>query len=143
VTISVRERTPVLAVANGSGYELIDRFGVPVEQVGRPPVGMPRLTMPLGAATAGAASVAALRGSPAVYAAAEVLQELPASVGREVTEVAAPDASDVTLTLGDGVTIVWGAPVRAAEKARELGVLMRIHARSYDVSSPGTAMTGG
>lgn len=143
VTISVRERTPVLAVASGSGYELIDKFGVPVEQVSRPPGGMPRLTTPAAAPTAGPASVAALRGSPAVYAAAEVLRELPASVGRQVAEVAAPDASDVTLTLGDGVTIVWGAPVRPAEKAKELSVLMRTHARSYDVSAPETAMTGG
>jgi cell division protein FtsQ len=87
--------------------------------------------------------VAALRGSPAVYAAAGVLRELPASIGRQVTEVAALDASDVTLTLGDGITIVWGGTDRPAEKAKELSVLMRTHARSYDISAPETAMTGG
>ncbi len=138
VKISVRERTPVLAVASGSGYELLDKFGVPVEQTARPPGRMPRLVLP-----AGAGSVAALPGSPAVFAAAEVLHELPPNLTGQVTEVAAPAASDVTLTLGDGITIVWGGTDRPAEKAKELGVLMRTHARSYDVSAPGTAMTGG
>jgi cell division protein FtsQ len=142
VTISVRERTPVLAVASGSGYQLIDKFGVPVEQAARAPAGTPRLMM-AGSPAAGAVSVASLRGSPAVYAAAGVLRELPAGLLRQVTEVAAPDPSDVTLTLADGITIVWGSTGRAAEKAKELGVLMHTHARSYDVSAPETAMTGG
>lgn len=143
VTISVRERTPVLAVASGNGYQLIDKFGVPVEQAARTPGGMPRLMMAAGSPAAGAGSVASLRGSPAVYAAAGVLRELPAGLVRQVTEVAAPDPSDVTLTLADGITIVWGSTDRAAEKAKELGVLMHTHARSYDVSAPETAMTGG
>jgi len=143
VTISVRERTPVLAVASGNGYQLIDKFGVPVEQAARTPGGTPRLMMAGGSPAAGAGSVASLRGSPAVYAAAGVLRELPAGLVRQVTEVAAPDPSDVTLTLADGITIVWGSTDRAAEKVKELGVLMHTHARSYDVSAPGTAMTGG
>ncbi len=143
VTISVRERTPVLAVASGNGYELIDRFGVPVEQAARSTGGMPRLMMAGGSPAAGAGSVASLRGSPTVYAAASVLGELPAGLARQVTEVAAADPSDVTLTLAGGITIVWGSTDRAAEKAKELGVLMHTHARSYDVSAPGTAMTGG
>jgi cell division protein FtsQ len=138
VTISVHERIPVLAVASGGGYELIDKFGVPVEQVTRPPAGMPDLTMPGSAEPA-----ASLRGSPAVYAAASVLRELPASLTGQVTQVTAPDAADVSLTLANGDTIVWGGPDRAAEKAKELTVLMQTHARSYDVSAPGSAMTGG
>lgn len=142
VTISVRERTPVLAVASSSGYQLIDKFGVPVEQVTQPPGGMPRLTAAAGS-PAGDGSVSSLRGSPAVYAAAVVLRELPAGLARLVIGVAAPDASDVTLTLPHGITIVWGSTARGAEKAKELGVLMRTHARSYDVSAPETAMTGG
>jgi cell division protein FtsQ len=143
VTISVRERTPVLAVASGNGYQLIDKFGVPVEQAAQPPGGLPRLMMAAGSPAAGAGSVASLRGSPAVYASARVLRELPAGLARQVTEVAAPAASDVTLTLSGGITIVWGSADRAAEKAKELGVLMHTHARSYDVSAPETAMTGG
>jgi cell division protein FtsQ len=147
VTISVRERTPVLAVASGRGYQLIDKFGVAVEPAG-PPLRMPRFVLPPGSQSAGSQSagsraLASLRGSPAVYAAAAVLRELPASLASKVTEVAAPSPSDVTLTLSGGITIVWGGTDRPAAKAKELGVLMRIRARSYDVSAPGTAMTGG
>jgi cell division protein FtsQ len=158
VTITVRERTPVLAVASGGGYQLIDKFGVAVEQAARPPLRVPRFTLAAGSQpagsqpagsqtagsqTAGAGFVAALRGSPAVYAAAAVLRELPASLTGQVADVTAPNASDVTLTLADGITIVWGGTDRPAAKAKELGVLMRTHARSYDVSAPETAMTGG
>lgn len=143
VTISVRERTAVLAVASGSGYQLIDRFGVPVQQAAQPPQRMPRLTLTAGPEPAAAVSAASLRGSPAVFAAAGVLRELPASLAGQVTEVAAPSASDVTLMLSDGITIVWGGTDRPAEKAKELGVLMHTHARRYDVSAPETAMTGG
>jgi cell division protein FtsQ len=167
VTISVRERTPVLAVASGRGYQLIDKFGVAVEAA-RPPLRMPRFVLPpgsqsaasqsagsqsaasqsagsqsAGSQSAGSQALASLRGSPAVYAAAAVLRELPTSLASKVTEVAAPSPSDVTLTLSGGVTIVWGGTDRPAAKARELGLLMRIRARSYDVSAPGTAMTGG
>jgi len=142
VTISVRERTPVLAVASGRGYQLIDRFGVAVEAA-RPPLRMPRFVLPPGSQSAGSQALASLRGSPEVYAAAAVLRELPASLASKVAEVAAPSPSDVRLTLSGGVTIVWGSTDRPAAKARELGVLMRIRARSYDVSAPETAMTGG
>jgi cell division protein FtsQ len=147
VTISVRERTPVLAVASGRGYQLIDKFGVAVEPAS-PPLRMPRFVLPPGSQSAGSQSagsqaLASLRGSPAVYAAAAVLRELPASLASKVTAVAAPSPSDVTLTLAGGITIVWGGTDRPAAKAKELGVLMRIRARSYDVSAPGTAMTGG
>jgi len=145
LTISVRERTPVLAVPSGRGYQLIDRFGVPVLQAATRPKRMPRLTLQPGpAGSAGAVvAIASLRDSPAVYAAAAVLRELPARLAARVTTVAAPSASDVTLTLADGVTIVWGGPDRPVAKAKELTVLMHTHARSYDVSAPETAMTGG
>jgi cell division protein FtsQ len=136
--IAVRERTPVLAVASGGGYQLIDRFGVPVLQAARPPARMPRFVLP-----AGSAAVASLQGSPEVYAAAVVLRELPANLASEVTEVTAPSLSDVTLTLANGVSIVWGGTDRPDAKAKELGVLMRGHAHSYDVSAPESAMTGG
>ena len=42
-----------------------------------------------------------------------------------------------------GVVVVWGSPARGAQKARELVVLMSTHARYYDVSAPGTAVTRG
>ena len=55
--------------------------------------------------------------------------------------VTAPSPDQVTLQLRSGVTVVWGGPGDAAAKARELAILMRTHARYYDVSSPATAVT--
>ena len=47
------------------------------------------------------------------------------------------------MTLADRSVVVWGSTGRAKEKAKELTVLMHRHARSYDVSDPGTVMVSG
>jgi hypothetical protein len=41
------------------------------------------------------------------------------------------------------VTVLWGGVGRAAQKSGELILLLRTHARYYDVSDPGTAVTQG
>jgi cell division protein FtsQ len=138
VTIAVTERTPALAVSAGTSYQLIDKFGVVVESASRRPPGLPLLQV-----AAGPVSGPALRGSPAVYAAAAVLHELPHYLARSVVSVQAPSASEVTLKLTRGITVVWGGTDRAGQKARELALLMRTNARTYNVSAPGTAVTGG
>jgi cell division protein FtsQ len=138
VLISVTERVPALAVPVSQGYDLIDKYGVVVESVSEQPLDTPTLNLPTGSA-----QPAALRGNPAVYAAAVVVRELPRYLARQLVSVRAPSSTEVTLRLSDGVSIVWGGTGRAAEKAKELAVLMRTHARSYDVSAPGTAVTSG
>jgi len=135
IVISVQERTPVFAVPSGTGYQLMDRFGVGLWYVRRPH-GRPVFDRPA------AADLAALRGSPAVQAAATVLSELPPRLARSVRDVTAPSADAVTLRLRSGVTIVWGGTGQSAAKSRELAILMRGHARYYDVSDPRTAVTG-
>jgi cell division protein FtsQ len=113
-----------------------------VESSSRRPPALP--TLELSAVPgSGPVSVPELRGSPAVYAAAVVLHELPRYLARSVVSLQAPSATEVTLRLARGITIVWGGTDRAAQKSRELAVLMRTHARSYNVSAPGTAVTGG
>jgi cell division protein FtsQ len=136
IVISVQERTAVLAVPRGGGYELIDKFGVILRQAARRPHGMPVLHPPA------AALPSSLRGSPAVLAAAAVLRELPVRLARSVRTIDAPDADTVTLRLRGGITIVWGGTGQRAAKARELAILMRGHARYYDVSDPQTPVTG-
>jgi hypothetical protein len=84
-----------------------------------------------------------LRGNPAVRAAATVLRELPPVIAHRVRAVLAPTASEVWVRLAGGVVIVWGDTSRPAEKAKELDLLMHTHARRYDVSAPGTAVTQG
>ncbi len=137
VLISVTERTLALAVPSGHDFELIDKDGVVVESVSEQPLDMPVLDLPPGT------QPSALRGSPDVYAAAMVVRELPRYLARSLVSVQAPSAGEVTLRLSHGVSIIWGGTDRAAEKAKELAVLMRTHARTYDVSAPGTAVTGG
>ena len=134
VVIAVRERTSALAVArSGGGFDLIDADGVIVQSAAARPAGLPLFTT-----TAAASS---LRGDPDVAAAAAVLGELPASLRSSVASVIAPSPDQVTLSLGTGVTILWGGADDAAAKARELAILMQTRARSYDVSSPATAVT--
>jgi cell division protein FtsQ len=60
-----------------------------------------------------------------------------------VTEVAAPSAETVALTLRDGVHIVWGNAQDGARKAVVLIALMRTRARLYDVSVPEAPVTHG
>jgi cell division protein FtsQ len=145
IVITVHERTPVLAVrvqeaqgvqgAQGTqeaSYDLIDPAGVVVRSARTRPAGMPVFQ-----ATVAPGS---LRGNPGV-AAVTVLHEVPASLARTVAAVAAPSAQSVKLGLSNGITIVWGDTSEAREKAAELTILMRTHARYYDVSAPGTAVT--
>ncbi|HEY6276184.1 MAG TPA: FtsQ-type POTRA domain-containing protein [Streptosporangiaceae bacterium] len=139
VVITVRPRTPVFAVAGAGDYALVDAFGVDVRLSARRPPSLPLLTV----GGPGAPLTGTLRGNQAVRAAAQVLAELPRSIAHRVRAVAAVNASDVSVRLTGGVVVVWGSPGRAAQKARELAVLMRTHARYYDVSAPGTAVTRG
>jgi len=135
VVITVRERTPVLAVASPGGFALIDRFGVVVSHVARIPPGMTLL--------APAPDPASLRGSAAVRAAVTVLRQLPPRIHSLVRAVAATSPGAVTLDLRNGITIVWGGTDRPAAKAAELALLMRTKASSYDLSDPHTAVAGG
>jgi cell division protein FtsQ len=131
VVIAVQERQPALAVPVTGGFDLVDPSGVVVQQVKKQPRRLPRF-IPAGP----------LPGNPGLRAAASVLRELPRPIARRVTSVTAPTPNAVALHLSRGVTVDWGSPGLAAQKARVLAILMRTHARSYDVSAPGSATTG-
>jgi cell division protein FtsQ len=130
IVINITERTPVIAISDAGKYDLADRFGIVVVSASQRPPRLPLFT------TSGA-----IRGSPAVAAAVAVLHELPAPMPGRVMSITAPTADDVTLHLTGGVTVVWGSPAGAAAKQRILAVLMRTHARYYDVSAPSVATT--
>ena len=136
VVIAVRERTPALAVASGGGFALIDRFGVVIGHVASRPPGMTLLT-------SAPVDLASLRGSPAIQAAVTVLRQLPPSIRRLVSAVAAPSANAVTLDLKHGITVLWGGTDQRAAKAAELTILMRTNASFYNLADPDTAVTGG
>ena len=142
VVITVQERTPALAVASGRGYVLIDKFGVAVVRVARRPPGMVVLSWPSSSAAPSPPALASLRGSPAVLAAVTVLHQLPPRILALVRWLAAPSASAVTLDLRGGITVQWGGTDRSTAKAAELAILMRTKATYYDLSDPGSAVTG-
>jgi cell division protein FtsQ len=131
LVITVVERKPALAIPAGSGYDVVDQTGVILQQLASRPAGLPRF-VPVGA----------LPGNPGLRAAASVVRSLPSSVARRVRSVTAPTADAVTLHLAHGVTVDWGSTGLTAQKERVLTILMRTHAHYYDVSAPGTAVTG-
>ena len=78
--------------------------------------------------------------------------ELSPALTRQVAEVSAsqvqagpggtPGETDqVLLGLRDGTTVLWGGTDGAAQKNRELAVLLSGGARYIDVSAPGTVVT--
>jgi cell division protein FtsQ len=141
LVITVRERVPVVAVRMAAGgYDLVDADGVIVRWATTRPVELPLFltTMPGGA----------LRGDPGLAQTSAVLSELPSWLSRSVTEVTVGGAvasqgaqQQVTLYLSDHKTVVWGGTDRAAQKDKELAILMRDPGRYFDVSAPGTAVT--
>jgi cell division protein FtsQ len=135
VVITIRARTPALAVAADGGFDLVDRFGVVVSHVATRPAGMVLLDT--------TAAPASLRDSPAVRAAATVLGQLPQPIRRRVRAVVAPSPDAVTLDLRGGITVLWGGTDRAAAKTKELQILIPTRAKSYNLSDPGTVVTGG
>jgi cell division protein FtsQ len=135
IVIVIRQRTAAFAVPAQGGYDVVDGFGVDLAWRQKRPPGLPVLLAPAG-------PVAALRGSQAVLAAGRVLQSLPVRLRHLVTGVRAPGPATVTLILRGGATVLWGGTDRAVAKADELVILLRTRARYYDVSDPGTAVTG-
>jgi cell division protein FtsQ len=115
------------------GYALVDPFGVSIRDVTQKPPGLPVLTVDT--------TSRSLRGSPAVHAAAAVLAELPRRVAKQVRDVTTGGPNDVSVQLANGSVVVWGGAERGKIKAKELRILLRRHARVYDVSGVGTAMT--
>jgi cell division protein FtsQ len=151
LVITVRERVPVVAVRmSGGGYDLVDPDGVIVRWSAARPGALPLfLTTVPGSA---------LRGDPGLAVTSAVLGELPPWLSKSVTEVSAAGTGAgtgtgtgttagvgagelVTLYLSGGKTVVWGGADRAAQKDRELTVLMRNPGRYFDVSAQGTAVT--
>jgi cell division protein FtsQ len=138
LVIAVTERVPVMAVRMaGGGYDLVDQTGVIVRWARTLPAGLPLLKTTLPGA--------ALHGSAEVATAADVLAELSPWLARQVTALqAAPVAEgteQVTLDLRGGKTVQWGSPGDAAQKNRELAILLPRSAHQVDVSTPGTVVT--
>lgn len=132
LVVTVTERTPVVAVRSGRSFDLVDPAGIVVQSSPKQPANMP-------VADIGSAKL----GSPVFRTMTEVVLALPSTVRAQVTSVKASTADDVTLTLKDKSTVVWGNPDDSDAKAALLAALVKDHtARNpgvvveYDVSAP-------
>lgn len=138
LVIAVTERVPAMAVRMAAGgYDLVDPSGVIVRMTKTRPAALPVFVTSLPGS--------ALRGDPAVTAAAGVLAELEPWLARQVAQVrAAPVAAgpeQVTLNLRDGKTVHWGSTDNAAQKNRELSILLSGKIHEIDVSARGAVVT--
>lgn len=114
VVVTVEERVPVAVVRQAGTRSLVDAGGVLFDTVtGEPPAGV----VPLDVAAPGP-------DDPATRAGLAALVELPRDVRAQVAAVAATSGNDVTLTLTDGTTVVWGSASESADKADVLVALL-------------------
>lgn len=135
IVIDVVPRRPTFLVSAGRGYDVIDSYGVILDRAPAPRSGLVLLEASVGSASA-------LRGNDAVLAAGAVVRRLPGWLRHRLAEVRVRRGSRVILILRPRITIVWGDATRAAAKAAEIAVLLRTKATYYDVSDPGSAVTG-
>ncbi|HEU5159722.1 MAG TPA: FtsQ-type POTRA domain-containing protein [Streptosporangiaceae bacterium] len=132
--IEVRERVPTVVAVQGGRYYHIDRFGVIVLATSARPRGLPELRV-----------AAPDPRDPATAAALAVWRSLPGRFRGRVATIGATDPEDVTLRLRSGVSVMWGAAERAAEKLKLVealaGTAAGRSAHTIDVSSPEVVTT--
>ncbi|MGY1813205.1 cell division protein FtsQ/DivIB [Blastococcus sp. SYSU D00820] len=137
VVVTVVERVPVAVVERAGTRSLVDADGVLFDTVtGQPPAGV----VPLRVADPGPEDTA-------TRAALGALVALPRDVREQVAQVSATTAQDVTLTLADGTTVLWGSAEDAEDKAAALVALLEQIAAgalepavTIDVSAPSSVV---
>jgi cell division protein FtsQ len=122
--IAIVERIAIVVKDFPDGPHLYDRDGVDFATA-PPPPGLPYIDVD----SPGPAD-------QSTKAALDVMTALRPEVVAQVSRVAAPSVSSITLTLTDGRTVVWGTTDRTGEKAEKLAALLTQPGRVYDVSSP-------
>ncbi|HET6817070.1 MAG TPA: FtsQ-type POTRA domain-containing protein [Mycobacteriales bacterium] len=130
--IRITERRPVAVVATGGTWVLVDINGVAFATVQSAPTGL--VPVRVGAAMADGGTADA-RSALAVY------RSLSPALRRQVVELRASSPASVSFQLHDGRDVVWGSPTDNARKLAVLRALLPRHARHYDVSAPGVAVT--
>lgn len=130
ITLEVTPRTAVLAVADGSGFSLVDDEGVTIEKLPEPPAGIPTVL------TRGEEGA-----TPDAYRAAwVVLSALPESFTSQVTAATVSSADLLTFDLA-GRTVVWGGAEDSELKLEVAEALLASGAGHIDVSAPRTPVT--
>jgi cell division protein FtsQ len=134
LVVHVVERAPVVAVANGAKFDLLDPAGIVVQSSDARPDGFPLVDI-------GGQDV----DSPSFAAVVEVLLSLPAPLLAQVDTISASTKDNVSFVLrGVGQTVVWGSSDDSAVKAATLAAMVGNQDESdlleYDVSAPGSVV---
>ncbi|AWE42592.1 FtsQ-type POTRA domain-containing protein [Actinobaculum sp. 313] len=131
--VRVTLREPVACLMVDGACVAIDAEGVHLDLPADSADALPRLTLPSGQNEAG--NVATLM--------IDVLGALDSETRGRVASVSVSSADQVTLTLTDGATVLWGDGEDNELKAQVLGMLMKntTTASHYDVSVPLSPMT--
>lgn len=121
VVLAISERSPVATMAFNDRWKFVDANGVVYGETSRIPSGL----IPISAETESARK-----------SIAEVIQNLPASIKRQVLTISAQSEDSVMLTLTESRQVVWGNAEQISRKVEVLEVLLQRKARFYDVSAP-------
>ncbi|MEU1982634.1 FtsQ-type POTRA domain-containing protein [Nocardia sp. NPDC019395] len=122
--VRIEERTPVLYYDSPDGAHLLDADGV--EYAVEPaPIGVPELLT----ARPGTADTL-------TRAAIAVVAVLPPELAVQVESVHAESVSDISLTLRDGRTVLWGSSEDGERKSAVVLPLLTRPGSVFDVSSP-------
>jgi cell division protein FtsQ len=125
VLIRITERHEVAVVDIGGSYQAMDAEGVLFKTYVHPPADLPRVV------------AGATIGSDALAEAARVIGSLPPGLGARVDHVGVRGVDQVTLSLRNGATVIWGSDAQSRLKAEVLAQLLAHPAQVYDVSVPG------
>ncbi|NKY58733.1 cell division protein FtsQ/DivIB [Nocardia flavorosea] len=124
VRVRIEPRTPVLYYDTAEGAHLLDADGI--EYAIEPaPIGVPKLE------TEKPGSADAL-----TRAAIAVVRVLPPGLTVQVDSVRAETVSDISLTLRDGRTVLWGSSEDGERKSAVVLPLLTRPGTVFDVSSP-------
>jgi cell division septal protein FtsQ len=133
IVVTVTERVPLAVIDSGGQRMLADAHGVLFDTItGDPQAGVVPLDVPSPGPR-----------DPATAAGLSALAALPQAVRTRIALVSATTGTDVTLTLTDGTTVLWGDGEDSAAKGRVLKALLDQlaagtldHAGTIDVSAP-------
>ena len=131
--VQLTMRVPVATVQGPDGYQVLDNEAVVLERVPEAPSGLVSIVP---ASADGGAGEAQAISAKQVAAVTQVVGSLTPETLEQVTSGSATEAGQVTLTLSNGASVVWGDTQDNALKARVLATLMTTSASIYDVSSP-------
>ncbi|TFH54213.1 FtsQ-type POTRA domain-containing protein [Actinomyces viscosus] len=130
--VQLTMRVPVATVQGPDGYQVLDNEAVVLDRVAEAPSGLVTIMPDSTDGASGSQTISAKQ----VAAVTQVVGSLTPQTLAQVTSGSATESGQVTLTLSNGASVVWGDTQDNALKARVLATLMTSSASVYDVSSP-------